>query len=100
MLVGSMSAGFWDRFVAFLDEREGRISLLVTAMAVLIVVGVYIIGKMRSKLRETDSGSNDLMTNFRELHSRGDLSDEEYRTIKASLTARLQREIKGTDKTG
>ena len=95
-----MSSRWWNRFVAFLDEREGRFIFWFGVMTVVCLIGGFIIGKMRNKLRETDAGANDLMTNFRELHSRGDLSDEEYRTIKTSLKERLQQELKGTDKHG
>jgi uncharacterized membrane protein len=95
-----MSSGFWNRFAGFLDGREGRFVFWMGGVILLALVGAFIIGKLRSKLRESESGANDLMTNFRELHARGDLSDEEYRTIKASLAARLQKELKGTDKDG
>jgi metal-dependent amidase/aminoacylase/carboxypeptidase family protein len=55
---------------------------------------------VRRTLSESEAKAHDLFSNFRELHSQGELSDEEYRTIKATLAARLQREIKGKDKEG
>jgi hypothetical protein len=39
------------------------------------------------------------MTNFRELHAQGELSDEEYRTIKAVLAERFEQELNSTDET-
>ena len=71
-----------------------QLVLWIAATAALVAVGVYIVGRVRAGLREDDAPSSDLLTNFRELHALGELSDEEYRTIKAMLSARLQEEIK------
>ena len=71
-----------------------QLVLWIAATAALVAVGVYIVGRVRAGLREDAAPSSDLLTNFRELHARGELSDEEYRTIKAMLSARLQEEIK------
>ncbi len=79
--------------MAFLEGDEARIVILFATVIIIGLLGAYLIGKIRSKLRETDAGPSDFMTNFRELHSQGDLSDEEYRTIKASLAARLQKQL-------
>ena len=72
----------------------------IAASAVLFLVGFYVVGKVRGSLREEEPGANELLTNFRELHSRGELSDGEYRTIKAMLAARLQQELKDSGKEG
>ena len=71
-----------------------QLVLLIASTAALVAVGVYVVGRVRAGLREDAVGSSDLITNFRELHAQGELSDEEYRTIKAMLSARLQEEIK------
>ncbi len=63
-------------------------------MAVLIAVGCYFIGKLRATVRETGPTPSDFMTNFRELHARGELSDEEFRTIKAKLATSLREQLK------
>jgi uncharacterized membrane protein len=42
---------------------------------------------------------SDLLTKFRELHVRGTLSDDEYRTIKTKLARQLDAELKENDKT-
>ena len=76
----------------------GRVIGWVTAIAVLCAVAAYVIGKIRRQVRESDPGPSEFMTNFRELHSQGELSDEEYRTIKAMLASRLQERMKATAK--
>ena len=41
-----------------------------------------------------------MLTKFRDLHSKGELSDEEFRTIKTKLADQLRAELKDTDETG
>jgi len=74
-----------------------QLVLWIAATAALVAVGVYIVGRVRAGLREDAAPSSDLLTNFRELHARGELSDEEYRTIKAMLAERLQQELNSAD---
>lgn len=78
----------------FLQSTGAQVVIWLAICAALMVVGFYVVAKVRRTFSESESGTHDLMTNFRELHSQGELSDEEYRTIKATLAARLQREIK------
>jgi hypothetical protein len=40
-----------------------------------------------------------LLTKFRDLHARGGLSDDEYRTIKTKLATQLQTELTRSDET-
>jgi uncharacterized membrane protein len=41
---------------------------------------------------------SELLTKFRELHGRGSLSDDEYRTIKTTLARQLDAELKETER--
>jgi uncharacterized membrane protein len=68
--------------------------------AVLIAVAVYVVGKFRPESAQSEPDANDLIANFRELHSQGELSDAEFRTIKTTLAGRLQEELKDSDETG
>jgi hypothetical protein len=43
--------------------------------------------------------TSDLLTKFRELHGRGSLSDDEYRTIKTKLAAHLDAQLTDADRT-
>ncbi|HEX3871561.1 MAG TPA: SHOCT domain-containing protein [Pirellulales bacterium] len=89
-----------DSLSEFLTSRPAQLVILTAAVAVLIAIGIYIIGKMREKVRETGPSASDFMTNFRELHAQGELSDEEFRTIKAKLAANLQQELKTREPEG
>ena len=73
---------------------------LSALVAVLVAGGLYAIGKVREENDRKEPPASEWLTKFKELHAQGELSDEEYRTIKAMLTDRLQRELNSTDKTG
>ncbi len=75
-----------------------RLTIGLLAGAALVVVGLYAIDKMRRGIREPDLGTHELIENFRELHHEGELSDGEYRTIRAMLSQRLLDEM--SDKPG
>jgi uncharacterized membrane protein len=72
----------------------------VALLAMLVALGVYWIGKIRAKTVQKELSASELLTKFREMHSQGVLSDEEFRTIKTTLTERLQTELGDNDKTG
>ena len=80
--------------VEFLTTPVASVVLLLAMTAVLVAVGVYVIGKVRQDLTSDTAGASELLSNFRELHSQGGLSDEEYRTIKAMLAKRLDDELR------
>ena len=82
----------------FLASPLANLVILVAVVAALVAVGFYVIARVRSGVRSKSPPSSEWMTKFRDLHSQGELSDEEYRTIKAMLSERLQRELNSTDK--
>jgi hypothetical protein len=72
----------------------------LTALAVLVAAGLYVISRIRAGRIERPPSASDLMSEFRDLHRRGELSDEEFKTIKGTLAGRLQREIKDAEHKG
>ena len=78
----------------FIQQPLVQLVLWGSVLAVLIAVGYYLIGRIRGLMRSTQGTSSDLMTDFREIYSQGELSDEEYRAIKGTLAGRLQREVR------
>ena len=78
-----------------LQSPEARLVLWLTIGAILLALGLYAVSKVREGNDEKGEGAHELLTNFRELHSQGELSDDEYRTIKTMLAARVQQELKG-----
>jgi uncharacterized membrane protein len=69
-------------------------------LALLIVLAVYLLGRFRGHAEEDQPLASDMLSNFRELHSQGGLSDEEFRTIKTLLAHKLQDELKDTSDKG
>jgi uncharacterized membrane protein len=67
----------------------------LTVGAILLLIGLYVVSKVRESRDEQRSDTHEMLSNFRELHSQGELSDDEYRTIKTMLAARVQQELKG-----
>lgn len=84
----------------FLQTREARIIILGALTAMLIAVGLYIIRRFRPGGEEQKFQSSEMITNFRELYARGQLSEEEYRTIKTKLASKAQDEFKGKEDDG
>jgi uncharacterized membrane protein len=82
----------------FWDSPLVSVVVLAALTAVAIACGVYVVGKVRASLNSREPPASQWWTNFKELHAQGQLSDEEYRTIKAMLAERLERELNNTDK--
>ncbi|MBL8828570.1 MAG: hypothetical protein JNM18_16420 [Planctomycetaceae bacterium] len=81
------------RWFSFLDDRYAQIIVGVAVIAVLIAIGVYVVGKLRTAFNEQPQNTSDVMSTFRELHEGGELSDEEYKSIKAKLSASLKQQM-------
>ena len=56
------------------------------------VLGILFVKRFRGQFGGDEPPTSDMITNFREMHVRGDLSDDEYRTIKTVLATKFQRE--------
>ena len=80
-------------------STQQAIALCVLA-AGLGLVAYFLVRKLRGPEEEDQVNTSDMLTKFREMHAEGVLSDEEYRTIKTNLSARLQSEIKDNEETG
>ncbi|MBX3412750.1 MAG: hypothetical protein KF708_08685 [Pirellulales bacterium] len=84
----------------FLQTPGARVVFWLAVLAALLVLGFYVVGRVRESIREKGPTTSDLLSNFREMHGKGVLADEEFRTIKSKLAGRLQDEIKGNGEQG
>ena len=82
------------------SSTTAQVVILLAGLAVMVAVGFYLVRRFRGGAEEDQPSASDLLTNFGELHSRGELSEQEYRTIKTLLAARMQEEIKDTGDKG
>jgi uncharacterized membrane protein len=64
------------------------------------LLAFFFLRRLRGSTEEDQVSTSDMLTKFREMHAQGVLSDEEYRTIKTNLSARLQSEIKDNETAG
>jgi hypothetical protein len=87
----------WGHFLDYLQGPGPRVVFWLALAAALVTISVFAIGKIRQGFRESGADASNLITNFRDLHSQGELSDEEYRTIRARLAERLQRQLERPD---
>lgn len=75
-------------------EGLTQAALLFAGMFVLVAIGLVLVRKFRGRSEQTVRDVHEMMTNFRELHRRGGLSDEEFRTIKSKLALEVKAEVK------
>jgi uncharacterized membrane protein len=78
----------------FLQSSGAQAIVWFALLALLIVIGVYLVNKVRGDATDDRQVTSELMTDFEELHDQGELSDTEYRTIKSNLSARLQQQLR------
>jgi uncharacterized membrane protein len=74
--------------------------LWIAVLAVFVVVAWYVGTKFRPKPVQKERPASEWLTKYKELHSRGVLSDEEFRTIKTKLAEQLQDELNDNGKEG
>jgi uncharacterized membrane protein len=95
---GLAARGSWRRLWELLGVEQIVVSVVV--LAVLVAVAYYIVGKTRPKPVQKERKASEWLSKCRELHSQGELSDEEFRTIKTNLAAQLQAELNDNDEKG
>jgi hypothetical protein len=74
-------------------------ALWFAAIFALSALAFVLLRRWRGSAYEAQPGPNEMLTKFRELHGRGTLSDDEYRTIKTKLARQVDAELKDSDKT-
>ena len=74
--------------------------LLLASVLAMSAVAVYVARRFRGSAGQNDPRASEMLTKFRELHAKGELSTEEYRTIRTKLARQLQEELKDIDETG
>jgi len=84
----------------YFHSTVAEVVALFAVLVGLLIVAFYLIDRSRGGALEQRPQSSDQLTIFRELHSKGELSDEEYRTIKSMLSDKLQEELNSTEEKG
>lgn len=68
--------------------------LWLGVVALFIAVAVLGLRRLREQIDKDQSDTGEMLSNFREMHLQGGLSDAEFRTIKTVLGAKLQDKTK------
>ena len=77
----------------FLLSTPAQLVIWLTALAVLVAIGGFVVGRLRGRADDERQTANDLLTNFRDLHDQGDIDAAEFRNIKTVLGVKLQQEL-------
>lgn len=85
---------------SFFEDPLVKVVLWGMVLAIAAAVMAYVIGKIRAEPTQQEPDASEMMSKFRDLHSEGELSDSEFRTIKTALAERLQEELSDNDETG
>jgi hypothetical protein len=67
---------------------------VIFALSALAMIALR---RWRGSANDAQLRPSELLTKFRELHGRGTLSDDEYRTIKTTLARQLDAELKDNE---
>ena len=74
--------------------------LAISVLLGLVIVGVLIVQSFRGGAAEKGASANELLANFQEMRSRGDINDADYRKIKSVLGDQLHGKLTDGKNTG
>jgi uncharacterized membrane protein len=72
-------------------------ALWFAVILALSALAVLLLRRWRGGAAEDRPTASEMLTKFRELHLRGGLSDDEYRTIKTKLATQIDSELNGNN---
>jgi uncharacterized membrane protein len=84
----------------FLSTPLAKAVISVAILLVILAVAYYLVRRFRDRIDDDRQTTSDWLTNFREMHHEGDISEAEFRTIKTVLGQKLQEEIRDTENEG
>jgi hypothetical protein len=79
------------------DSTAGGLILSLAALAVVVAVAGYLVGKIRPRQVQQEPIASYWLTKYRDLHDKGVLSDAEFQTIKSVLAKQFQQELKSRE---
>jgi hypothetical protein len=73
----------WDMSV-WAETPALRLGVLVVVLGLLIAAGFYLVSIFRDYSADDQDEAAKVLANLEEMHRRGDISDQEFRSIQAS----------------
>ena len=80
-----------------LATPAARAVLAITVLAILTTIAYYVVRNYRDRIDQDIPGPDDHLDNFQEIHTKGDISDAEFRTIETVLEDQLQEQHSDAD---
>jgi hypothetical protein len=68
-------------------------------LVLLLIIAFLVVRKLRDNTTGNQPRSGDVLSNFQEMKQEGDISDAEFRNIKAVLGNQLRNDVKSGKKT-
>jgi uncharacterized membrane protein len=96
---GPLIADAGDFIDRLMRANVGWYIFWMAVLASLLAVTYYVILKIRAEPEKKEPLASQWLSKYREMHSRGELSDEEFRTIRTKLAEQLQDELKDNGET-
>lgn len=97
LLFGTAAIGQMERL--WKTELEWLIVWLAV-LAILVALARYVTGKIRPMTEKKERAVSQWLSKCGDLHSRGELSDAEFRTIKTTVATQLQDELSDNGEKG
>ena len=82
----------------FFSHPLSHAALWFAAIFALLALAVLALRSLRGDSADDRLSTSELLTKFRELHARGSLSEDEYRTIKTKLATQLDQVLNDNNK--
>jgi hypothetical protein len=89
-------AGLWNALIHQWDTWPVQLVVWGSILALMLAISFFVLRKLRGSAVGDDDTPLELLTNFREMKLQGDISDKEFRTIKALLNDKQAPTIKQT----
>lgn len=90
-------AGVWVTMYEFLQSTSTQAVIWGAVLLIMCAIGAYVVMFFRNHGSETRSSASDTLSSFRDLQSKGGISQSEFREIKSVLGAKLQDELDSND---
>jgi len=74
-------------------------ALWFAAIFALLALAALVVRRFRGGAADDRPTASEMLSKFRDLHARGGLSDDEYRTIKTKLATEVETEVIGSNQT-
>lgn len=83
------------KLVQALRDHSLELAVGIGVLLLITLAGFYLMRRLRDRAGDDENPPDDQLMKFREMHSRGELDESEYRTIKTVLAAEFRTKLNG-----